>query len=155
VHLLRANGAKLAVRATITTHEDGEHVRHVVRVTPAAEDTVLDQQRLVLTLGAGGTITAVNAGATKALFGFKPQDLVGKPARSLVNVLADCSARFGDDARLLAALGIRALEGTEEAWRVGVTLPSAPAAAAASAVVRSGDGDGDDASAAAEVGKEH
>lgn len=73
MHLLRANGVKVPVTLRLTTHDDGDHIQHVVRVTSASEAERLDRQRMVLSVGESGTIVAINPGATKALFGFHPQ----------------------------------------------------------------------------------
>jgi hypothetical protein len=48
------------------------------------------------------------------------QDMVGRPVRAYVNVFGEWARMHGEDASLLTALGLRALEGADEAWRVGV-----------------------------------
>jgi hypothetical protein len=48
------------------------------------------------------------------------QDMVGRPVRAFVNVFGEWSRMHGEDASLLTALGLRALDGADEAWRVGV-----------------------------------
>jgi hypothetical protein len=100
-------------------------VQHVVRVAPASEAERLDKQRLVLSVGEGGTILAVNPGASKALFGFVPEALVGRRLSAAVNVFEECEKQSGSDAAgLLTALGMRAVDGAaDDAWRVGVTQP--------------------------------
>jgi hypothetical protein len=123
VHLLRSNGVRVPVTLQLSTHDDGERLQHVVRVAPSSDEVQLDRQRLVLTLGLDGRVAAVNPGATKSLFGFNPKDLVGANVRSCVNVFGDWAKRFGEEGGLLTALGVRALEGADEAWRVGVVLP--------------------------------
>jgi hypothetical protein len=127
VHLLRANGIKVPVTLSIAQHDDGERVQHIVKVFPSNEAARLDSQRLVLTVGESGTVLAVNAGASRALFGFLPQTLVGQRLSSFINVFREYARAHGsDDTGLLTALGVRALEGAaDDAWRVGITAPGA------------------------------
>ncbi|GBF92718.1 hypothetical protein Rsub_05087, partial [Raphidocelis subcapitata] len=141
VHLLRSNGVKVPVTLSIAQHDDGERVQHIVKVLPSNEAARLDSQRLVLAVGESGAVLSVNPGASRALFGFPPQALVGQRLSSFINVFREYArSRRSDDAGLLTALGVRALEGaTDEAWRVGVTAPGASekGAAAASAAAAS------------------
>jgi len=123
VHLLRSNGVKVPVTLTLSTHDDGERLQHVVRVRASSDEVQLDRQRMVLSMGADGRVVAVNRGATKSLFGFNPRELIGKPVRTCVNVFGDWAKKFGEEGSLLTALGVRALEGADESWRVGVVLP--------------------------------
>jgi hypothetical protein len=58
-----------------------------------------------------------------------PQALVGQPLRSFINVFSEWAAKFGEDTSLLTLLATRALEGTNESWRVGVRAPGAGNAA--------------------------
>ena len=73
VQLLRANGARVPVTLTLSTHDDGERVQHVVRVVPSSEAARLDGQRLVMRVNQDGIVVGVDDGPTKALFGFPPQ----------------------------------------------------------------------------------
>ncbi|KAI8474715.1 MAG: hypothetical protein J3K34DRAFT_518018 [Monoraphidium minutum] len=127
VHLLCANGVKVPVTLQISTHDDGERLQHVVRVTPSSDAECLDRQRLVLGVGESGAVLSVNPGAAKALFGFQPQMLVGRHLSSFLTVFRDYKAQAGgrdNGVGLLTALGMRALEGaTDDAWRVGVAVP--------------------------------
>ncbi|GBF97004.1 hypothetical protein Rsub_09801 [Raphidocelis subcapitata] len=123
VHLLRSNGVKVPVTLALSTHDDGERLQHVVRITPSSDEVQLDRQRMVLRLAPDGRVESVNPGATRALFGFNPSDAVGQPLRSVVNVFGDWAKKMGEEGSLLTALGVRALEGADESWRVGVMLP--------------------------------
>jgi len=89
VHLLRANGAKVPVTLQMSSYEDGDRAQHVVRVLPATEGGRLDRQRVVLSVGEGGTVMGVNAGASKVLFGFAPEELLGLRLASCVNVFKE------------------------------------------------------------------
>jgi len=61
------------VTLRLSTREDeGDHALHVVEVTPAAEESGLERQRIELTVKQDGSVVGVNAGATKAVFGFNP-----------------------------------------------------------------------------------
>jgi hypothetical protein len=73
VHLLRSNGVRVPVTLQLSTHDDGEHVQHTVRVTPSSDEAAMDRAQLVLGVDGDGVITRVNPGATRALFGFNPQ----------------------------------------------------------------------------------
>lgn len=135
VYMMRANGTKLPVTLQLSTHDDGDRVQHVVRVLPSSEADRLDRQRLVLGVGEGGVVVSVNPGAPKSLFGFAPQALVGRKLSSFVNVFRDFAKQGGDESALLAALGVRALEGAnDDAWRVGVQQPKVASGAAAEEV---------------------
>mgnify|MGYP001808149761 CR=1 FL=1 len=57
----------------MSTHDDGEHIQHVVRVMPSSEAERLEGQRMVLSVGESGTVVSVNSGAARAMFGFQPQ----------------------------------------------------------------------------------
>jgi hypothetical protein len=50
VHLLHANNSKVPVTLSLSQHDDGDHLQHVVRVVPASEGLLLNQQRLELSL---------------------------------------------------------------------------------------------------------
>lgn len=53
------------------------------------------------------------------------QSIIGMKLGSFINVFEDWTARFGEDTSLLSGLWMRALEGTDDAWRVGVHVPGA------------------------------
>jgi hypothetical protein len=73
VHLLRSNGVKVPVTLHLSTHDDGERLQHVVRVTPSSDAAAMDRARLVLGVDGSGIITRVNPGPSRALFGCSPQ----------------------------------------------------------------------------------
>ncbi|KAI8467685.1 MAG: hypothetical protein J3K34DRAFT_523567 [Monoraphidium minutum] len=110
VHLLRSNGVKVPVTLQLATHDDGERVQHVVRVTPSSDTVQMDRLRLVLALDEAGHIRG---------------GLVGKSVSSCVNVFGEWAQRHGEEGSLLMALGVRAMEGADESWRVGITAQGA------------------------------
>uniref|UniRef100_A0A383VUJ6 PAS domain-containing protein n=1 Tax=Tetradesmus obliquus TaxID=3088 RepID=A0A383VUJ6_TETOB len=136
VHILAANGSKLPVTLVMSTRDDVASGRatHIVQVTKATEATRLDQRRLLLSVNHKGTILQVNAGAPKALYGFEPSELVGKPLAATVDIFGVWRHRFEEDGSLLALLAAQAMEETgagssgrsnagSASWRVGVHLP--------------------------------
>lgn len=52
------------------------------------------------------------------------QALVGLPLRSFTDVFQEWTTRFGEDNRLLSGLLMRAMEGSDTVWRVGVHAPA-------------------------------
>jgi hypothetical protein len=78
--------------------------------------------------------TLCAAGAPKALYGFEPRELVGKPLAAAVDVFGLWRHQFKEDGSLLALLAAQAMDeaagggsskGTASGatWRVGVHLP--------------------------------
>jgi hypothetical protein len=94
-----------------------------LQVLPASEAQLLDQQRLELQLNHRGIVLAVNPGASKAVFGFNPQDLVGRPLAAFVNLFSQWRGKFGEDESLLVMLGMRAEQGLDVIYRCGVHNP--------------------------------
>jgi hypothetical protein len=92
-------------------------------VLPASEGQLLDQQRLELQLNHKGIVLAVNPGASKAVFGFNPQELVGRPLAAFVNLFSQWRGKFGEDESLLVMLGMRAEQGLDVVYRCGVHTP--------------------------------
>lgn len=84
-------------------------------------------KRLILNINSRGTVLSVNNGAPKALFGFNPSDVIGRPIAAFVNVFGQWRRQFGGEESLLALLANRASDKGETAWRVGVHLPVADA----------------------------
>jgi hypothetical protein len=83
----------------------------------------LDQQRLKLQLNHKGIVLSVNPGASKSVFGFNPQDLVGRPLAAFVNLFSQWRGKFGEDESLLVMLGMRAEQGLNVTYRCGVHNP--------------------------------
>jgi hypothetical protein len=83
----------------------------------------LDQQRLELQLNHKGIVLSVNPGASKSVFGFNPQDLVGRPLAAFVNLFSQWRGKFGEDESLLVMLGMRAEQGLDVIYRCGVHNP--------------------------------
>jgi hypothetical protein len=92
-------------------------------VLPASEGQLLDQQRLELQLNHKGIVLSVNPGASKAVFGFNPQELVGRPLAAFVNLFSQWRGKFGEDESLLVMLGMRAEQGLDVIYRCGVHTP--------------------------------
>jgi hypothetical protein len=92
-------------------------------VLPASEGQLLDQQRLELQLNHKGIVLSVNPGASKAVFGFNPQELVGRPLAAFVNLFSQWQGKFGEDESLLVMLGMRAEQGLDVIYRCGVHTP--------------------------------
>lgn len=79
----------------------------------------------------------VAAGAPKALYGFEPSELIGRPLAATIDVFGRWRHQFGGDESLLGVLAAQALEEAQGdslgaggkasaagcAWRVGVHLP--------------------------------
>jgi len=86
-----------------------------------------DQSRLRLSIDACGNVLDVNAGASKALFGFNPVDLVGQPLCAFINVFEEWKAKFGEDNSLLVLLMQHVQDCSEASWRVGVSSPGGAA----------------------------
>lgn len=86
---------------------------------PASEAQLLDQQRLELQLNHRGVVLAVNPGASKAMFGFAPQELVGRRLAAFVNLFGQWRGKFGEDESLLVMLGMRAEQGQDVVYRWG------------------------------------
>ncbi|KIY97575.1 hypothetical protein MNEG_10388 [Monoraphidium neglectum] len=120
VRLMRANGATMPATLKISISQEGESTGHHV-VLPSSEAASFDRVRLELTVTQAGLVEAASAGATKAVFGFSPQALVGKQLSAVINAFDEWGQKFGDDgAGLLVALGVRAAEGgaaADAAWR--------------------------------------
>lgn len=89
------------------------------QVLPASEAQLLDQQRLELQLNHRGVVLAVNPGVSKAVFGFAPQELVGRPLAAFVNLFGQWRGKFGEDESLLVMLGMRAEQGQDVVYRWG------------------------------------
>eukprot|EP00883_Tetradesmus_obliquus_P002715 jgi/Sobl393_1/12921/SZX78204.1 len=123
VHLQHANGSKVPVTLQLSNHDDGEHMQHVIKVLPASEAQLLDQQRLELQLNHRGVVLAVNPGTSKAMFGFAPQELVGRRLAAFVNLFGQWRGKFGEDESLLVMLGMRAEQGQDVVYRCGVHTP--------------------------------
>jgi hypothetical protein len=81
-----------------------------------------------------GSVLVLAAGAPKALYGFEPCELVGKPLAATVDVFGLWRHQFDEDGSLLALLAAQAMEETAGSssskssvfgisWRVGVHLP--------------------------------
>jgi hypothetical protein len=96
---------------------------HIPQVLPASEAQLLDQQRLKLQLNHKGIVLSVNPGASKSVFGFHPQDLVGRPLAAFVNLFSQWRGKFGEDESLLVMLGMRAEQGLDVIYRCGVHSP--------------------------------
>jgi hypothetical protein len=105
VHLLRSNGVRVPVTLRMSTHDDGEHVQHVVRVVPASEAERLDRQRLILGVGEDGEVVSVNPGATTELFGFDPQVRCAQSAGPQTGSLLRSPSRLPLRAQSAAWLG--------------------------------------------------
>jgi hypothetical protein len=68
-------------------------------------------------------VLAVNAGASKAVFGVEPQELVGRPLSSLINVFGQWRAKFGDEESLLTTLALRVEQNHDVIVRCGLHNP--------------------------------
>lgn len=66
---------------------------------------------------------SINEGASKIVFGFNPEDLVGRPLGSFLNLFDDWKQKFGDDESLLVMLGMRAEQNMDVTYRAGVHPP--------------------------------
>lgn len=93
------------------------------QVLPATEAQLLDQQRLQLQLNHKGLVLSVNENASKAVFGFNPSELVGRPLAAFVNVFSQWKQKYGEDESLLVMLGVRAEQNCDVIYRVGVCNP--------------------------------
>jgi hypothetical protein len=79
VHLLRSNGSKVSVTLQLSQRKDGDHLLHVVRISPSSDAARLDIQRIVLDVDQGGRVSRVSLGTTKTVFGFEPEVSKGGP----------------------------------------------------------------------------
>ncbi|WIA34679.1 hypothetical protein OEZ86_012993 [Tetradesmus obliquus] len=139
VHMLAANGGKVPVKLKMTTREnarDGSST-HVVQVAKASASDEQGQRRLLLSINHKGTILQVNKDTPKALYGFEPSQLLGRPLAAALDVFGHWRHHFGEDGSLLALLAEHSMDeesvqgsgsgGRSSAvgpsWRVGVHLP--------------------------------
>lgn len=95
----------------------------MLQVFPATASQLLDQQRVALQLNHKGVVLSINENASKAVFGFNPSDLVGRPLGSFCNLFHDWKERFGSDESLLILLGMRAQRNMDVIYRAGVHSP--------------------------------
>lgn len=96
-------------------------------MTKSSDAAQVAQKCMLLRINQHGTVLSVDAASPKALFGFSPTDLVGRPLAAFVDVFGSWRRQFGEDASLLMMLGVHAQQKGESAWRVGVTQPVADA----------------------------
>lgn len=123
VQLLHANGSRVPAVLHLSTHDDGDKTQHVIKVVPASAAQAADHQRLELSLNHRGVVLAVNAGASKALFGLQPSELVGLRLSAFVNLFGAWRARFGEEDSLLASLALRCEQGQDVVLRCGLHNP--------------------------------
>lgn len=90
---------------------------------PASSTDLLDSQRVELQLNHRGVVVSVNEHAGKAVFGFQPQDLVGRPLASFVNLFSLWKQQFSEDESLLTMLATRAEQNLDVIYRAGVHSP--------------------------------
>jgi hypothetical protein len=109
------------------------HLR-CVQVTKATEDQRLDQHRMLLGINHRGNIVSVNAGASRSLFSFEGQQLVGQPLSSAIDIFTDWKQGHGEELSLLELLVGQLMASDPAAtkvttvcasWRVGVHRPAA------------------------------
>ena len=103
------------------------HPKKPTQVFKSSADAGLDQKRLLLRINSAGTVLSASAGAPKALFGFAPAAVVGRPLAAFVNVFGQWRRKFGEDESLLMLLATHAQERSEASWRVTVRPPVADA----------------------------
>eukprot|EP00775_Hariotina_reticulata_P009112 gene9112-9281_t len=123
VHLLHAKGTRLPVTLQMSQHDDGERMQHAIKVIPATEAQSLDQQRLELQLNHKGVVLSVNEHASKAIFGFEPACLLGRPLAAFINLFDAWRQKFGEDESLLVMLGLRAEQNLDVVLNVGIHNP--------------------------------
>lgn len=145
MHLVAANGTRVAVTLQLSARDDPATGRmtHIIIVSRASEAQRQDQQRLLLTLNHAGTVLSARDATPRALFGFSPGELVGRPLAAVVDVFGLWRRQHGEDGSLLAllaetaasgggvgapvegsgAVGASTLAQSGHTWRVGVHLP--------------------------------
>lgn len=121
-HCLPMDGCPAALINRFSTNP------HVCRpcinqVTPASESLLLNQQRLELALNHRGTVLSVNPGASKAVFGVEPSELVGKSLSSFINVFGQWKAKYGSEEGLLTKLALRVEQSHDVVVRCGLHNP--------------------------------
>jgi hypothetical protein len=70
-----------------------------------------------------GKVLAVNPGASKAVFGVEPRELVGRPLSSFINVFGQWRAKYGDEESLLTTLALRVEQNHDVIVRCGLHNP--------------------------------
>ncbi|KAG2440500.1 hypothetical protein HYH02_010378 [Chlamydomonas schloesseri] len=73
-------------RLRITSNDDSGEMQHIVEATPSSRQEALSERRLVLTVDADGLVTEAEDAPTW-LFGFSPQQLVGRSLADIVHAL--------------------------------------------------------------------
>lgn len=94
-----------------------------VQVLPASDAQLLNQQRIEVQINHQGVVLELNQGSNKDVFAFPPEELIGRPLASFINVFTQWRHKFGEDDSLLALLGLRSEQGLDVIYRVGVHSP--------------------------------
>eukprot|EP00775_Hariotina_reticulata_P001355 gene1355-1696_t len=123
VHLCHANTTRVPVTLQLSQRDDGDRMQHVIKVIPASEVQLLDQQRVELKLNHKGVVLGVNEHASKLVFGFAPTCLVGRQLSSFINMFSEWRQMYGEDESLLVMLSKRAEQKQDVVIRVGVHNP--------------------------------
>ncbi|KAG2446182.1 hypothetical protein HXX76_000775 [Chlamydomonas incerta] len=89
-------------RLRITSNDDSGEMQHIVEATASSRQEALSERRLVLTVDAEGLVTEAED-APSWLFGFSPQQLVGRSLADIVHALKPQPRRAeGDGAAAVA-----------------------------------------------------